>query len=54
MGLEASVVTGLAIVRYKLVGRCTRGDLHEEIIKNRSAAAVIIGVCLIVGGAIIG
>jgi uncharacterized membrane protein YjfL (UPF0719 family) len=60
MGLYALVGTGLAIVGYKLFDRCTPGDLHEEIIKNRNTAAaivgaaVILGVSLIVAAAIVG
>jgi uncharacterized membrane protein YjfL (UPF0719 family) len=50
----------LSIVGYKLFDRCTPGDLHEEIVKNRNlaaamvGAAVILGVCAIVAAAIIG
>ena len=60
MALYVLVGLGLAIVGYKLFDRCTPGDLHEEILKNRNsaaaivAAAVILGVCLIVAAAIVG
>ena len=60
MALYVLVGLGLAIVGYKLFDRCTPGDLHEEILKNRNTAAaivgaaVILGVCLIVAAAIVG
>ena len=44
----------LAVIGYKLFDKCTPGDLHKEIIENKNtaaaivAAAVIIGVCVIV------
>ena len=49
-----------AIVGYKLFDKCTPGELHREILENRNtaaavvAAAVILGVCLIVAAAIVG
>ena len=60
MVLYTLIGLGLAITGYKLFDRCTPGDLHEEIIKNRNTAAaivgaaVILGVCLIVAAAIVG
>lgn len=60
MALYALLGIGLAILGYKLFDRCTPGDLHEEIVKNRNSAAavvgaaVILGVCLIVAAAIVG
>jgi putative membrane protein len=50
----------LAIVGYKLFDRCTPGDLHKEIVEHRNvaaaivAAAVILGVCVIIAAAIAG
>lgn len=50
----------IAIIGYKLFDLATPGNLHREIIENRNvaaavvAAAVIIGVSLIVASAIIG
>jgi uncharacterized membrane protein YjfL (UPF0719 family) len=50
----------LAILGYKLFDKCTPGDLHREIVENKNAAAaivaaaVILGVCLIVAAAIVG
>jgi len=60
MALYVLVGVGLAILGYKLFDRCTPGDLHEEIIKQRNiaaaivGAAVILGVCLIVAASIVG
>jgi uncharacterized membrane protein YjfL (UPF0719 family) len=54
------VGTVLAIIGYKLFDLCTPGNLHDEIIKNRNtaaaivAAAIILGICLIVAAAIMG
>src|SRR5882757_2921542 len=36
MALYALVGIVLAILGYKLFDRCTPGDMHEEIIKNRN------------------
>lgn len=50
----------LAIVGYKLFDKCTPGDLHKEILENKNiaaaiiAAAVILGVSLIIAASIIG
>jgi uncharacterized membrane protein YjfL (UPF0719 family) len=60
MALYALVGIVLAILGYKLFDRCTPGDMHEEIIKNRNpaaaivGAAVILGVCIVVAAAIVG
>jgi putative membrane protein len=60
MALYVLAGLALAILGYKLFDRCTPGDLHEEILKNRNiaaaimGAAVILGVCLIVAAAIVG
>lgn len=49
-----------AIVGYKLFDKCTPGNLNKEIIENRNvaaaivAAAVIIGVCIIIAAAMLG
>ncbi len=49
-----------AIVGYKLFDKCTPGDLNKEIIENKNiaaaivAAAVILGVCIIIGAAMLG
>jgi uncharacterized membrane protein YjfL (UPF0719 family) len=50
----------LAILGYKIFDRCTPGHLHKEIIENRNVAAaiiggaVILGVCVIIAGAMLG
>ena len=50
----------LAVVGYKLFDLCTPGDLHKEIVENKNvaaaivAAAVILGVCVIIAAAIMG
>ena len=50
----------LAVVGYKLFDLCTPGNLHKEIIENKNvaaaivAAAVIIGVCIIIAASIVG
>lgn len=49
-----------AIGGYKIFDKCTPGDMHKEIIENKNvamaivAAAVILGVCIIVAAAIVG
>lgn len=50
----------VAIAGYKLFDKCTPGDLHGEIVKNKNVAAaivagsVILGLCLIVAAAMVG
>jgi len=50
----------LAVVGYKVFDKCTPGDLNKEILENRNvaaaivAAAVILGICLIVAAAMLG
>jgi uncharacterized membrane protein YjfL (UPF0719 family) len=49
-----------AIAGYKLFDKCTPGDLTREILEHRNvaaaivAAAVILGVCIIVAAAMLG
>lgn len=49
-----------AIAGYKLFDKCTPGDLHMEIVQNKNvaaaivAAAVILGVCIIIAAAMLG
>lgn len=46
-----------AIVGYKLFDKCTPGNLNKEILENQNvaaaivAAAVILGVCIIIAAA---
>lgn len=55
--LFALVGIGAAIAGYKLFDACTPGDLNKEIIENKNiaaaivAAAVILGVCIIIAAA---
>ncbi len=50
----------LAVVGYKLFDLCTPGNLHKEILENKNiaaaivAAAVILGVCIIIAASIMG
>jgi uncharacterized membrane protein YjfL (UPF0719 family) len=60
MLLFAGVGIATAIVGYKLFDKCTPGDLHKEILENKNvaaaivAAAVILGVCIIIAAAMLG
>ncbi len=60
MVLFAAVGIATAVVAYKIFDKCTPGDLHKEIFENRNvaaallAAAVILGMCLIITAAMIG
>lgn len=60
MLLFAAIGVVAAIAGYKLFDKCTPGDLHREILENRNvaaaivAAAVILGVCLIIAAAMLG
>ncbi|MFZ2642031.1 MAG: DUF350 domain-containing protein [Verrucomicrobiia bacterium] len=60
MVLFAVVGIGAAILGYKIFDKCTPGDLNKEIIENKNvaaaivAAAVILGVCIIIAAAMIG
>jgi uncharacterized membrane protein YjfL (UPF0719 family) len=57
MLLFAFVGIAVAVIGYKVFDKCTPGDLSREIIENKNvaaaivAAAVILGVCLIVAAA---
>lgn len=50
----------LALVGYKVFDRFTAGDLHREIMEHKNvaaailAAAVVLGICIIVAAAMIG
>ncbi len=50
----------LAIVGYKLFDKFTPGDLHKEIVDKQNvaaaviAAAVVLGICIIIAAAMIG
>jgi uncharacterized membrane protein YjfL (UPF0719 family) len=49
-----------AVLGFKLFDKCTPGNLEKEILENRNvaaaivAAAVIVGVCIIIAAAMLG
>ena len=58
--LFTALGVALAIVAYKLFDKCTPGDLSKEILENKNvaaaivAAAVILGVCIIIAASMLG
>ena len=60
MLLFAATGIAAAIIGYKVFDKCTPGDLNKEILENKNtaaaivAAAVILGVCLIIAAAMMG
>jgi putative membrane protein len=58
--LFAAIGIVAAIAGYKLFDKCTPGDLNREILEHRNvaaaivAAAVILGVCIIVAASMLG
>ena len=60
MFIFAASGIAMAVAGYKLFDKCTPGDLHKEILENKNiaaaivAAAVILGVCVIIAAAMIG
>ena len=60
MLLFAATGIAAAIIGYKLFDLCTPGDLNKEIIENKNvaaaivAAAVILGICIIIAVAMLG
>jgi len=60
MLLYVAIGIAAAIVGYKVFDKCTPGDLNQEIVEKRNtaaaivAAAVILGVCIIIAAAIVG
>lgn len=60
MLLFAAIGIATAVAGYKLFDKCTPGDLHKEILENKNiaaaivAAAVILGVCIIIAAAMLG
>lgn len=58
--LFAAIGVLAAILGYKMFDKCTPGDLHKEIIEHKNiaaaivAAAVIVGVSIIIAAAMIG
>jgi uncharacterized membrane protein YjfL (UPF0719 family) len=60
MLLFAGVGIVAAVAGYKIFDKCTPGDLNKEILEHRNvaaaiiAAAVILGVCIIIAAAMLG
>ena len=60
MLLFAGVGIAAAVAGYKLFDKCTPGDLNKEILEHRNvaaavvAAAVILGMCIIIAAAMLG
>lgn len=60
MVIFAIVGIGIAVLGYKVFDKCTPGDLNKEIVEKHNvaagivAAAVILGVSIIVAAAMIG
>jgi uncharacterized membrane protein YjfL (UPF0719 family) len=60
MLLFSAIGVAAAILGYKLFDKCTPGDLNKEIVEHKNvaaaivAAAVILGVCLIIAAAMLG
>jgi len=60
MLLFAAIGIAAAVAGYKLFDKCTPGDLNKEILEHRNiaaaivAAAVILGVCIIIAAAMLG
>jgi putative membrane protein len=58
--LFAAIGIAAAIIGYKVFDKCTPGDLNKEIVEHRNvaaaiiAAAVILGVCIIIAAAMVG
>jgi uncharacterized membrane protein YjfL (UPF0719 family) len=50
----------MAILGYKLFDKFTPGDLHKEIVEKQNvaaaviAAAVVLGICIIIAAAMVG
>lgn len=53
MLLFAGIGIGAAILGYKLFDKCTPGDLHKEIIEHKNIAAAIVAAAVILGVSII-
>lgn len=60
MLIFAAAGIAAAVAGYKVFDKCTPGDLHKEILENKNiaaaivAAAVILGVCIIIAAAMMG
>jgi uncharacterized membrane protein YjfL (UPF0719 family) len=60
MLLFAGIGIFTAIAGYKIFDKCTPGDLSKEILEHKNiaaaivAAAVIVGVCIIIAASMLG
>ena len=60
MLLFAAIGIAAAVAGYKVFDKCTPGNLNKEILENKNvaaaivAAAVILGVCIIIAAAMLG
>ena len=60
MLIFAAIGIAAAVAGFKVFDKCTPGDLNKEIQENKNiaagivAAAVILGVCIIVAAAMLG
>ena len=60
MLLFTAIGIAAAIIGYKVFDKCTPGNLNKEILEHKNvaaaivAAAVILGVCLIIAAAMLG
>lgn len=60
MLLFAAIGIAAAVIGYKVIDKCTPGDLNKEIMENKNvaaailAAAVILGVSIIIAAAMLG
>ena len=60
MLIFAAIGIAAAVIGFKVFDKCTPGDLNKEIQENKNiaagivAAAVILGVCIIVAAAMLG
>jgi putative membrane protein len=58
--LFTAIGIAAAIVGYKVFDKCTPGNLNKEIVEHKNvaaaivAAAVILGVCIIIAAAMVG
>lgn len=60
MLIFAAIGVAAAILSFKVFDKCTPGNLQKEVLENRNvaaaiiAAAVILGVCIIIAAAMLG
>ena len=60
MVIFAAIGLAVAIIGFKVFDKCTPGNLAKEIVENKNvaaaivAAAVILGVCIIIAASMVG